>query len=73
MNFGNMTFVLYVVFVVIEVLIHIALKKGQGKELLITLGKDLLHIGVGTVLSVIGIGREIALFNHLFMGKLAGM
>ena len=44
-----MTFVLYVVFVVIEVLIHIALKKGQGKELLITLGKDLLHIGVGTV------------------------
>lgn len=175
MNFGNMTFVLYAVFVVIEVLIHIALKKGQGKELLITLGKDLLQlplslvftrfmnlfsawipapengfvlqllvlvagiictgigaamsldmriipnpgdgimqaiadcirktvgftkncfdlfnicisisvglifahrligIGVGTVLSVIGVGRVIALFNHLFMGKLtklAGM
>lgn len=174
-NFGNMTFVLYAVFVVIEVLIHIALKKGQGKELLITLGKDLLQlplslvftrfmnlfstwipapthgfplqllvlvagiictgigaamsldmriipnpgdgivqaiadcirkpvgftkncfdlfnicisisvglifahrligIGVGTVLSVIGVGRVIALFNHLFMGKLtklAGM
>lgn len=174
-NFGNMTFVLYTVFVLIEVLIHIALKKGQGKELLITLGKDLLQlplslvftrfmnlfsawipapengfvlqllvlvagiicigigaamsldmriipnsgdgivlaiadcirktvgftkncfdlfnicisisvglifahrligIGVGTVLSVIGVGRVIALFNHLFMGKLtklAGM
>ena len=174
-NFGNMTFVLYAVFVVIEVLIHIALKKGQEKELLITLGKDLLQlplslvftrfmnlfsawipaptqefalqllvlvagiictgigaamsldmriipnpgdgivqaiadcirkpvgftkncfdffnicisisvglifahrligIGVGTVLSVIGVGRVIALFNHLFMGKLtklAGM
>ena len=174
-NFGNMTFVLYTVFVLIEVLIHIALKKVQGKELLITLGKDLLQlplslvftrfmnlfsawipapengfvlqllvlvagiictgigaamsldmriipnpgdgivqaiadcirktvgftkncfdlfnicisisvglifahrligIGVGTVLSVIGVGRVIALFNHLFMGKLtklAGM
>lgn len=174
-NFGNMTFVLYTVFVLIEVLIHIALKKGQGKELLITLEKDLLQlplslvftrfmnlfsawipapengfvlqllvlvagiicigigaamsldmriipnpgdgivqaiadcirktvgftkncfdlfnicisisvglifahrligIGVGTVLSVIGVGRVIALFNHLFMGKLtklAGM
>jgi uncharacterized membrane protein YczE len=174
-NFGNMTFVLYTVFVLIEVLIHIALKKGQGKELLITLGKDLLQlplslvftrfmnlfsawipapengfvlqllvlvagiictgigaamsldmriipnpgdgivqaiadcirktvgftkncfdlfnicisisvglifahrligIGVGTVLSVIGVGRVIALFNHLFMvklTKLAGM
>ena len=75
-NFGNMTFVLYAVFMVIEVLIHIALKKGQGKELFITLGKDLLHIGVGTVLAVIGVGRVIALFNHLFMGKLtklAGM
>lgn len=174
-NFGNMTFVLYAVFVVVEVLIHIALKKGQGKELLITLGKDLLQlplslvftrfmnlfsawipapshgfalqllvlvagiictgigaamsldmriipnpgdgivqaiadcirkpvgftkncfdlfnicisisvglifaqrligIGVGTVLSVIGVGRVIALFNHMFMGKLtklAGM
>ncbi len=174
-NFGNMTFVLYAVFVVIEVMIHIALKKGQGRELFITLGKDLLQlplslvftrfmnlfsawipapshgfslqllvlvagiictgigaamsldmriipnpgdgivqaiadcirkpvgftkncfdlfnicisisvglifahrligIGVGTVLSVIGVGRVIALFNHLFMGKLtklAGM
>lgn len=174
-NFGNMTFVLYAVFVVVEVLIHIALKKGQGRELFITLGKDLLQlplslvftrfmnlfsawipapshgfalqllvlvagiictgigaamsldmriipnpgdgivqaiadcirkpvgftkncfdlfnicisisvglifahrligIGVGTVLSVIGVGRVIALFNHLFMGKLtklAGM
>lgn len=75
-NFGNMTFVLYTVFVLIEVLIHIALKKGQRKELLSILGKDLLYIGVGTVLSVIGVGRVIALFNHLFMGKLtklAGM
>ena len=36
----------------------------------------LIGIGVGTVLSVIGVGRVIALFNHLFMGKLtklAGM
>lgn len=30
----------------------------------------LIGIGVGTVLSVIGVGRVIALFNHLFMGKL---
>ena len=48
-NFGNMTFVLYTVFVLIEVLIHIALKKGQGKELLITLGKDLLQLPLSLV------------------------
>ena len=48
-NFGNMTFVLYTVFVLIEVLIHIALKKVQGKELLITLGKDLLQLPLSLV------------------------
>lgn len=30
----------------------------------------LIGIGVGTVLSVLGVERVIALFNHLFMGKM---
>lgn len=168
-NFGNMTFVLYTVFVIIEIVIHTALKNKQKKELLVALLKDFLQlplslvftrfmnlfsawipapshgivsqllvliagiictgigaaisldmriipnpgdgivqaiadcihkpvgftkncfdllnicisisvglifahrligIGVGTVLSVLGVGRVIALFNHLFMGKM---
>lgn len=168
-NFGNMTFVLYTVFVIIEILIHMALKNKQKKELFVALLKDFLQlplslvftrfmnlfstwipapshgivsqllvlfagiictgigaaisldmriipnpgdgivqaiadcihkpvgftkncfdllnicisisvglifahkligIGVGTVLSVIGVGRVIALFNHLFMKKM---
>lgn len=168
-NFGNMTFVLYAVFVIIEVLIHITTKSKQGKNMAVILGKDLLQlplslvftrfmnlfsawipapshgllsqllvliagiictgigaamsldmriipnpgdgivqaiadcihkpvgltkncfdllnicisisvglifahrligIGVGTVLSVLGVGRVIALFNHLFMNKM---
>lgn len=30
----------------------------------------LIGIGLGTIISVLGVGRVIALFNHLFMDKM---
>ena len=30
----------------------------------------LIGVGIGTVVAVLGVGRVIALFNHLFMGKM---
>ncbi len=39
-------------------------------------GNGMIGIGFGTVVAVIGVGRTIALFNHLFMNKMgqqAGM
>lgn len=33
-------------------------------------GHKVLGIGIGTVLAVLGVGRVIALFNHLFMKKM---
>ena len=32
--------------------------------------RHLIGIGIGTVFSVLGVGRVIALFNHLFMEKM---
>ena len=33
----------------------------------------LIGVGIGTVVAVLGVGRVIALFNHLFMGKMTEM
>ena len=33
-------------------------------------GHKVIGIGLGTVLAVLGVGRVIALFNHLFMKKM---
>lgn len=48
-NFGNMTFVLYTVFVIIEIVIHTALKNKQKKELLVALLKDFLQLPLSLV------------------------
>lgn len=48
-NFGNMTFVLYTVFVIIEIVIHTALKNKQKKELFVALLKDFLQLPLSLV------------------------
>lgn len=103
MNFGNMTFILYAIFVLIELILHTVrytripqrvnkkeyevLRPSIHKSLSLVLLSDLLNIsiticvslgavrhligiGIGTVFSVLGVGRVIALFNHLFMEKM---
>ena len=53
LNFGNTTFVLYAIFVIIEIILHILMSKRQitgiEKSLALTLGKDLLQLPLSLV------------------------
>ena len=53
LNFGNTTFVLYAIFVIIEIILHILMSKRQNtgieKSLALTLGKDLLQLPLSLV------------------------
>ena len=53
LNFGNTTFVLYAVFVMVEIILHILMRNGQqektGNSLAVTLGKDLLQLPLSLV------------------------
>ena len=77
LNFGNTTFVLYAVFVIIEMILHILMRKQQqektGNTLTVTLGKDLLQLPLSLVFT-----RFMNLFSawipapsHGFGSKLA--
>ncbi len=59
-NFGNMTFVLYTIFVIVEMLIHITTKSGNDKKLIVILGKDLLQLPLSLVFT-----RFMNLFSAL--------
>lgn len=53
LNFGNTTFVLYTVFVIVQMILHIIMRKRQqektGNSLTVTLGKDLLQLPLSLV------------------------
>ena len=67
-NFGNMTFVLYTVFVIIEIVIHTALKNKQKKELLVALLKDFLQLPLSLVFT-----RFMNLFSAWIPGPSHGI
>ncbi len=83
LNFGNMTLLIYCLFVAAQFLIKG--KKARWIDLLnvcLTLAmgfafaQPFCGIGLGTLLAMVGVGRVIALFNRfcrLPLGRLAGL
>ena len=77
LNFGDLTFIEYVVFVFIQIWIHISEnnKKRILSDLLqlplsLIFAHAILGIGIGTVIAVLGVGRVIALFHHVFESQI---
>ena len=92
LNFGDTTLVLYCIFVLVELVLHLTHgRAGEGTPgsrrltllldvlqipLSLCLAGQLVGVGIGTVVGVIGVGRVIALFHHLTgkrIGELSGL
>ena len=77
LNFGDLTFIEYVGFVFIQIWIHISEKNKKRilSDLLqlplsLIFAHTILGIGIGTVIAVLGVGRVIALFHHMFESQI---
>ncbi len=67
-NFGDITFLWYTVFVLVQISLHTIMSKRSsesGKFRITDLKKAIV-----AVFAVIGVGRVMALFNHLFLQKI---